>query len=688
MFKKILIANRGEIACRVAASARRLGIQTVAVYSTADAQARHVRACDEAVAIGGDAPRDSYLQWQRILEAAKQTGAQAVHPGYGFLSENEAFAQACADAGVVFIGPPPSAIAAMGSKAAAKTLMARAGVPLVPGYHGQDNDPGLLQSEADRMGYPVLIKASAGGGGKGMRRVDRADEFLAALASCQREAKASFGDDHVLIERYVTRPRHIEIQVFADTHGHCIHLNERDCSVQRRHQKVLEEAPAPGLRPERRAQMGEAAVAAAKAVGYVGAGTVEFIAEPQPDGDVTFYFMEMNTRLQVEHPVTEAITGQDLVAWQFRVAAGEALPLTQAEVPMRGHAIEARVCAENPDAQFLPATGPMHVARWPAHVSFVRQASDDAFGQPAPVRIDRGFDEGDTITPHYDSMIAKVIAWGSDREQALQRLDAALAQTHIVGLHTNVAFLRRVIQSQAFATADLDTALIEREHKALFEAPPVDAAVVAAGVAVHAMREEQGLVDQDPWSQRDGWRLHGDARRQWRLDVGGEKHDVVLTRRPDGRLTLALNGKEQALVVHGGRHDATTAAQGSLAGDASRHDVTLGHQRVSVHVHSVGGRLTVFTPQGAATAKVIDARLPAGDGTAARGGLTAPMPGKVVAMHVKAGDRVTRGQTLAVMEAMKMEHAMHAPRDGVVAQVLYAAGDVVGEGSELLTLAT
>jgi 3-methylcrotonyl-CoA carboxylase alpha subunit len=363
MFQKILIANRGEIACRVAATARRLGIGTVAVYSAADANARHVRACDEAVHIGGSAPRDSYLRWERILEAAKATGAQAVHPGYGFLSENEDFAQACADAGLVFIGPPPSAIRDMGSKAAAKSLMEKAGVPLVPGYHGQDNDPALLQREADRIGYPVLIKASAGGGGKGMRRVERAEDFAAALASCQREAKASFGDDHVLVERYVTRPRHIEIQVFCDSLGGAVYLFERDCSVQRRHQKVLEEAPAPGMTPERRAEMGAAAVAAAQAVGYVGAGTVEFIVEQRTDDDWRFYFMEMNTRLQVEHPVTEAITGQDLVEWQLRVAAGQPLPLRQDQLAMRGHAIEARICAENPDANFLPATGTLQVAR-------------------------------------------------------------------------------------------------------------------------------------------------------------------------------------------------------------------------------------------------------------------------------------------------------------------------------------
>src|SRR5574343_1597628 len=412
MFKKILIANRGEIACRVAATARRLGIQTVAVYSDADAQAKHVSACDEAVHIGASAPAESYLRWERIIEAARATGAQAIHPGYGFLSENEAFAQACADAGLVFIGPPASAIQAMGLKAESKRLMEAAGVPLVPGYHGADQDPKLLQHEADRIGYPVLIKASAGGGGKGMRVVEKSEDFAAALASCQREAINSFGDAAVLIEKYVLRPRHIEIQVFGDQHGHCVYLFERDCSVQRRHQKVLEEAPAPGMTPELRQQMGLAAVAAAKAVNYVGAGTVEFIVEQaaydQPES-MRFYFMEMNTRLQVEHPVTEAITGLDLVEWQLRVASGEPLPLQQDQIRMQGHAIEARICAENPDNNFLPATGTLAVYRKPRAVGFER----------GDVRFDDGVREGDTISPFYDSMVAKLIVHGDTREQAL-----------------------------------------------------------------------------------------------------------------------------------------------------------------------------------------------------------------------------------------------------------------------------
>jgi len=664
MFKKILIANRGEIACRVAATARRLGVRTVAVYSDADANARHVRACDEAVHIGAAAPRESYLRWERILDAARATGAQAIHPGYGFLSENDAFAQACVDAGLVFIGPPASAIAAMGSKSAAKTLMEQAGVPLVPGYHGQDNDPALLAKEAARIGYPVLIKASAGGGGKGMRRVDKAQDFAAALASCQREAKASFGDDHVLVERYVTRPRHIEFQVFADTHGHCVYLFERDCSVQRRHQKVLEEAPAPGISEARRRQMGQAAVAAAQAVGYVGAGTVEFVAEELDDGDIRAYFMEMNTRLQVEHPVTEAITGHDLVEWQLRVAAGQPLPLTQEQLSMRGHAIEARICAENPDANFLPATGTLRVARWPEHVSFVR--SDE---QP---RIDRGFDEGDAISPHYDSMIAKLIVWGGDRAQALARLDAALAQTHIVGLATNVAFLRRVVATQAFATADLDTALIERERAALFDYAPLALECAAAGVIARELANEAALQDRDPWSRRDGWRLFGGATRRFDLDIGGQRHTATLHRAHDGTHTLALG-------------DRTWPFAARVLG-ADRHDVTLGVRRWVLAVYAEGERVTVFAPEGTLALQEVDALAHAAEVASPGGRLTAPMPGKVVALLAKAGDAVKAGQPLAVMEAMKMEHTIAAPRDGTVAELLYGVGDQVAEGAELLRL--
>ncbi len=670
MFKKILIANRGEIACRVAASARRMGVRTVAVYSDADARAKHVQACDEAVHIGGSAPKDSYLRWERILEAAKATGAQAIHPGYGFLSENEEFAQACADAGLVFIGPPPSAIRAMGLKAASKQLMEKAGVPLVPGYHGADQDPQLLQREADRIGYPVLIKASAGGGGKGMRLVERSEDFAAALASCQREAINSFGDDAVLVEKYVLRPRHIEIQVFGDTQGNCVYLFERDCSVQRRHQKVLEESPAPGMTPALRQKMGEAAVAAAQAVNYVGAGTVEFIVE-QPGGydqpeAMKFYFMEMNTRLQVEHPVTEAITGEDLVDWQLRVASGLPLPKRQDELRITGHAIEARICAENPDNGFLPATGTLHVYRKPDCASF----------RVGDVRVDDGVREGDAISPFYDSMIAKLIVHGDTREQALARLDAALAETRIVGLATNVQFLRLVIASDAFATAKLDTALIEREKQHLFHQQRLPQAQAVAAAVAQVLQAERAQETADPFSRRDGWRSHGVAERRWDFRQGEAAVPARLRYLHDGALQLAV-GEGESL------------AEGLLswqqAGDGA-FDVQFAGQRLRAQVHVLGEQCHVFAPQGAAVLGLADPLAHAGDVHSEGGRLTAPMPGKVVSFAVKAGDKVSKGQPLAVMEAMKMEHTIAAPGDGVVAELLYAPGDQVTEGSELLRL--
>ncbi len=670
MFKKILIANRGEIACRVAASARRMGVRTVAVYSDADARAKHVQACDEAVHIGGSAPKDSYLRWERILEAAKATGAQAIHPGYGFLSENEEFAQACADAGLVFIGPPPSAIRAMGLKAASKQLMEKAGVPLVPGYHGADQDPQLLQREADRIGYPVLIKASAGGGGKGMRLVERSEDFAAALASCQREAINSFGDDAVLVEKYVLRPRHIEIQVFGDTQGNCVYLFERDCSVQRRHQKVLEESPAPGMTPALRQKMGEAAVAAAQAVNYVGAGTVEFIVE-QPGGydqpeAMKFYFMEMNTRLQVEHPVTEAITGEDLVDWQLRVASGLPLPKRQDELRITGHAIEARICAENPDNGFLPATGTLHVYRKPDCASF----------RVGDVRVDDGVREGDAISPFYDSMIAKLIVHGDTREQALARLDAALAETRIVGLATNVQFLRLVIASDAFGTAKLDTALIEREKQHLFHQQRLPQAQAVAAAVAQVLQAERAQETADPFSRRDGWRSHGVAERRWDFRQGEAAVPARLRYLHDGALQLAV-GEGESL------------AEGLLswqqAGDGA-FDVQFAGQRLRAQVHVLGEQCHVFAPQGAAVLGLADPLAHAGEVQSEGGRLTAPMPGKVVSFAVKAGDKVSKGQPLAVMEAMKMEHTIAAPGDGVVAELLYAPGDQVTEGSELLRL--
>jgi 3-methylcrotonyl-CoA carboxylase alpha subunit len=667
MFKKILIANRGEIACRVAATARRMGVRTVAVYSEADANAQHVAVCDEAVCIGGAAPRDSYLQWQRILDAALATGAQAVHPGYGFLSENEAFAQACAEAGLVFIGPPASAILAMGLKAQSKRLMEAAGVPLVPGYHGADQDPLLLKREASRIGYPVLIKASAGGGGKGMRVVHSEAEFDDMLASCQREAVSSFGDAAVLVERYVTKPRHIEIQVFGDSQGDCVYLFERDCSVQRRHQKVLEEAPAPGMTDARRREMGQAAVAAAKSVGYVGAGTVEFICEQ----DGRFYFMEMNTRLQVEHPVTEAITGLDLVEWQLRVAAGQPLPLKQSELRIHGHAIEARICAENPEANFLPATGRLDVLRWPAASHFSRSA----------LRVDTGVVEGDTISPFYDSMIAKLIVWGEDRAQALARLDAALAQTHIVGLHTNVAFLRRCAATSSFAGADLDTGLIERERSALFAQPGLPLGLAAAAVVAHTLAREASTQQSDPWSRRDGFRLAGDATRRFDLAMGDTHHAVLLRRLQRGGMELTVADQTQSFAAESTGYEQHTLYLGSGAGDGGQ-----GLRRVRVHTYARGEQVTVFAPEGSATLTEVDVMAHAGDGPVSGGRLTAPMPGKLLALLVKEGQSVKIGQAFAVMEAMKMEHTLTSPRDGVVSECLYAVGDQLSEGAELLRL--
>ncbi|KRC23175.1 acetyl/propionyl/methylcrotonyl-CoA carboxylase subunit alpha [Acidovorax sp. Root217] len=665
MFTKILIANRGEIACRVAATARRMGVKTVAVYSDADAGAKHVAVCDEAVHIGGSAPKESYLQWQRIIAAAKATGAQAVHPGYGFLSENEEFAQACADAGLVFIGPPPSAIQAMGLKAGSKQLMEKAGVPLVPGYHGADQDPALLQREADRIGYPVLIKASAGGGGKGMRAVDSAAEFADALASCQREAINSFGDDAVLIEKYVQRPRHIEIQVFGDTLGNCVYLFERDCSVQRRHQKVLEEAPAPGMTEAMRQQMGNAAVAAARAVNYVGAGTVEFIVEQRADGSMTFFFMEMNTRLQVEHPVTEAITGQDLVEWQLRVASGEPLPLAQDQLRITGHAIEARICAENPDNNFLPATGTLHVYGLPSHVAFER----------GTVRVDSGVRQGDAISPFYDSMVAKLIVHGDTREQALARLDEALAQTHIVGLATNVQFLRRVARTDSFAQARLDTALIPREQAVLFKREDVGLPLAAASAVAQTLLRERATEGVDPFSRRDGFHTHGVVQRRFEFEFGGEHAKAWLTYERGGSLHLAV-----------GEGDAQVAGPlvFSPVGDAI--DLQFAGQRTRAAVYAQGEVDHVFTPVGATQIVAIDLLAHSGETASEGGRLTAPMPGKVVSFAVKAGDKVAKGQALAVMEAMKMEHTIAAPVDGVVQELLYAPGDQVAEGAELLKL--
>ncbi|MCK9380980.1 MAG: acetyl/propionyl/methylcrotonyl-CoA carboxylase subunit alpha [Sulfuritalea sp.] len=664
MFTKILIANRGEIACRVIKTARRMGIRTVAVYSEADAGARHVRLADEAVCIGAPPPRESYLVADKIIAAALATGAQAIHPGYGFLSENEDFAESCAKNGIVFIGPPVAAIRAMGSKSEAKKLMEKAGVPLTPGYHGDNQDPDFLRQQADGIGYPVLIKAAAGGGGKGMRAVDRSEDFLDALASCKREAASSFGDQHVLIEKYLQRPRHIEFQVFGDSHGNCVYLFERDCSVQRRHQKVLEEAPAPGMTPARRAAMGKAAVDAARAVGYVGAGTVEFIV-PQGDAqDGTFYFMEMNTRLQVEHPVTEMITGLDLVEWQLKVGAGETLPLQQEQLTIRGHALEARIYAEDPDKGFLPSIGRLIHLAPPA--------------ETLHVRVDTGVEQDDEISPHYDPMIAKLIVWDESRERALARMLQALADYRVVGVSNNIGFLSRLVACPAFAQADLDTGLIERERAFLFpEAaePPAEAWLVAA--LSELIRDQQYAAAEavesrdpfSPWHARDGWRLNGNARREIRLRAG-ETEKVVNAGYGAGGFTLEFEG----------RH---TTAAGRFAG-SSELRVDLGGRRINVTVVSANEKRHVFIDGVSFIFAAIDPLFHAGSGGGAEGGLTAPMPGKVIALIAVVGARVEKGAPLLILEAMKMEHTITAPAAGIVKAFHFNVGEQVSDGAELV----
>jgi acetyl-CoA carboxylase biotin carboxylase subunit len=622
MFKSVLVANRGEIARRVFATARSLGIETVAVFSEADKDAAHVRDADKAVMIGPAAARDSYLKGDRVIAAAQAAGAEAIHPGYGFLSENAEFAEAVMAAGLTWIGPPPSAIRAMGLKDAAKSLMAKAGVPVTPGYLGEDQSAKTLAKEAARIGFPVLIKAVAGGGGKGMRLVESAAEFEAALASCQREAAASFGDDRVLLETYVTRPRHIEVQVFGDRHGNVVHLYERDCSLQRRHQKVIEEAPAPGMSEQARAAVTDAAVKAARAVGYVGAGTVEFIADASQGlrGD-RIWFMEMNTRLQVEHPVTEMVTGQDLVEWQFRVAAGEPLPLRQDQIELRGHAVEARLYAENPATGFLPSIGRL-----------------DSFSLPTSVRVDTGVDEGDSITPFYDPMIAKLIAHGDDRDQAVAALAEACGEVEVFPVKTNAAFLVRCLETPDFIVGSVDTGLIGRELEALTaQAEPSPEALATAGWAFReAVERRAGHVT--PWVDLKGFRLNAPAVETTRLFHGDRAVEVEMPLEPSR--FIHVESEEEVVVFEGG--EAFVFRDHPPAADAS--------------------------------------------GSAGDGSIRAPMPGKVTQISVKAGDAVTKGQPLLTLEAMKMEHALTAPFDGVVAELSAELGAQVSEGTVLAKL--
>jgi 3-methylcrotonyl-CoA carboxylase alpha subunit len=635
----VLIANRGEIACRIIRTAKRLGMRSVAVYSEADKDAPHVHQADEAYLIGPAAARDSYLRADVILDVARRAKADCVHPGYGFLSENTEFAAACAAAGIVFVGPPSSAIEAMGLKDAAKTLVEKAGVPVVPGYHGSNQDPAFLKEKAYSIGYPVLIKAVAGGGGKGMKRVDKHAEFDEALASAQREAKNAFGEQRVLIEKYVTAPRHVEIQIFGDSHGNVVHLFERDCSSQRRHQKVIEEAPAPGMTQEVRSAMGRAAVNAAKAVGYVGAGTVEFIADGskglRKDG---FYFMEMNTRLQVEHPVTEMITGLDLVELQFRVASGEALPFAQADLEIRGHAVEARVYAEDPEHDFLPSTGKLWVLRLP----------EEGNG----IRVDSGVAEGGTVTPHYDPMIAKVIAHGATRDEALDRLSAALTQTIVAGPKSNVAFLKALTNHPDFRAGKLDTGLIEREKIALRAVEqPVDEEAVAAASALlfDGLQNKMGLSAElrgaspfDPWSEFDHFAFSPVPTRM-KLSIDGQSKEIVLLDNQTENMEAIASTGASLLVIRNNRQT----------------------------------RVSLFDP--------FDVDLDAMDETGGAS-VKSPMHGKLVALLVKAGDVVVKGQKLAIVEAMKMEHALVAPRNGMVAEIFGEAGAQISEGARVVLL--
>jgi 3-methylcrotonyl-CoA carboxylase alpha subunit len=654
MFKSLLIANRGEIACRVMRTARRLGIRTIAVYSDADAGSPHVAMADQSVRIGPAAARESYLSIEAILSAARATGAEAIHPGYGFLSENPGFADACAAAGIVFVGPPASAIRAMGLKDAAKALMMKAGVPVVPGYFGDDQSPEHLAREAARIGYPVLIKAVAGGGGKGMRRVDAAADFVKALEGAQREALSAFGDARVLVEKYVSTPRHIEIQVFADGHGNAVYLFERDCSLQRRHQKVVEEAPAPGMPATLRRKMGEAAVTCAKAIGYRGAGTVEFIVDGSKGlTDDGFYFMEMNTRLQVEHPVTEMITGHDLVEWQLRVASGERLPASQGELRIEGHAVEVRLYAEDPAKGFLPSTGRLVRLRLPA--------------EGEHVRVDAGVAEGGEVSMFYDPMIAKVIAWNRTREAALGTLADALETAEVAGVRTNLGFLVATLRHPAMIEGQVDTGFIDRYKDALVAVPESLGEDALRLAVVHLLLEPaRGRVARSPWDALDGWRLGGQRQKQvLRLRFAGKDRVVTVEHGAAGwRLVDGDRSVEAtARIVDGDRIEAV------VDGRRVTGSVVASRFQLAVLLRGVNFTVEVHDPLGGADA-----------GDAGGNDVRSPMPGKVSQILVKEGDRVRKGQALAVLEAMKMEHTLSSPGDHTIKAVAFKAGDQVNEG--------
>jgi 3-methylcrotonyl-CoA carboxylase alpha subunit len=662
MFAKLLIANRGEIACRILRTARRLGVATVAVFSDADRDALHLALADEAYRLGPPSPAESYLKIDTLIEIARKSGADAIHPGYGFLAENAAFAEACEAARLVFVGPPAAAIRAMGLKSEARRIMAEAGVPLVPGFFDPDQDPQRLHQAAAEVGFPVLIKASAGGGGKGMRVAHSAEEFDRALESCRREAKTAFGDDAVLVEKFLPGVRHIEVQIFADRHGNVVHLFERDCSLQRRYQKILEESPAPGITEDLRHKLGETALAAARAAGYVGAGTVEFLLA----ADGAFYFNEMNTRLQVEHPVTELVTGIDLVEWQLWVAAGEPLPLRQEEISHQGHAIEARLYAEDPARDFLPATGKLEALHFPAE-------SDH-------IRIDTGVREGDRVAVYYDPLLAKLLARGKDREDARRRLQRLLGEILVVGVTTNLDFLAAVVAHPDYAKGEIDTGFIERHRPILFAEPgpaPAEARVLAALFLLQcqaARTKEAAPASADPWSpwhRTDGWRLNGGSCRQFTLRDVGEEFTVVLRRGPNGWLAELAH---DSLEVRG-----ELTGSGELAAEIAGRRV---NARATVHT----GELTLLV-DGRRYRFGLDEQGGEGLGAENAGGrLTAPMPGRVLAVLVEPGTRVRRGEPLLVLEAMKMEHTIAAPADGVVKEVHFKAGQQVEEGARLMSM--
>ena len=669
-FDTLLVANRGEIACRVMRTARRMGLKTIAVYSDADASARHVREADEAVRLGPAAARESYLNIDAVIEAAKRTGTGAIHPGYGFLSENGHFVKALEEAGITFVGPPASAIAAMGDKSAAKARMANAGVPLVPGYHGDDQNDSLLRAEADKIGYPIMLKASAGGGGKGMRVVESADGFQAALDGCRRESKAAFSDDRMLIEKYLVQPRHVEVQVFCDRHGNGVYLFERDCSVQRRHQKVIEEAPATGMTAELRSAMGDAAVRAAQEIGYVGAGTVEFLL----DLDGSFYFMEMNTRLQVEHPVTEMITGQDLVEWQLRVAMGEPLPCAQDELTITGHSFEARIYAEDPEQDFLPATGLL--TRFALDLPGAGLSADQ-------VRLDSGVESGDVVSMHYDPMLAKLIVHGADRDAALTTLNRALAALDVQGVVTNRAFLMRLATHPGFKRVELDTRFIERNEASLFAPRTYSTEAYASAALISLNQLAQECESDSPWDRHDGFRLN--APHTIRIALS----DPAVTPAPDSDAGVVIvEGKRSAgeslwnLTIG---DDTLTASLQPLTGDAVA--VTLNGHRRRLQARRDGNVVVMADPSGETRLlwRRIDALNHASH--AAESTLTAPMNGTVVALLVEPGMAVEKGMPLMVMEAMKMEHTMTAPADGSVESFHFQAGDTVSQGAVLLDFA-